>query len=247
MNFSGRSTAGDCSCSKGEQGYQPFPQEGKLFENLGSPLTKLQQRIGLNEAVVYCYVIDSVKEEGGHFVQKGSAPNFQGDVITLCTCKHHMRTSLSPNDWEGRWVAGFTGIWAGGGKNALVYLMKVSHAFESHYDLWYSEDILPKAKRAKSARISTYGDLFEPIDHSSDPFDPRAYRLPHEAHSHTSDNEWYGDVDRTGYGGRRAALLVGDPQYSFLWDRPTMFFPSSIGRGYRKIILNDLLSQLQAD
>jgi hypothetical protein len=188
-----------------------------------------------------------VKNEGGHFVQWGSGPNFQGDMITLCTCKHHMRTSLGPNDWEGKWVAGFAGVGAGGGRNALVYLMKVAHGFESHYDLWYSEDIPPETKRAKSARLSIYGDIFEPVDRSSDPFDPRAYHLPHEAHSHIVDNGWYGDVDRIGYSGRRAALLVGDPQNSFLWDQPITFFPNSIGRGYRKSDLSTLLSQLEAD
>lgn len=28
------------------------------------------------------------------FEQWGSAPNFQGDVMTLCTCKHQMRSGM---------------------------------------------------------------------------------------------------------------------------------------------------------
>lgn len=205
----------------------------------------LLERTGSGQATVYCYVVDSVRNEDGRFVHRGSGPNFQGDMVTLCTCKHHMRTSLSPDDWQGRWVAGFTGVKAGEGKNALVYLTKVGYAFESHHDLWYSEEISTETKRAKSATLSRLGDLFEPIDESSDPFDHRDYRPPHIAHSHAPNNTWYGDVDRTGYGGRRPALLTGDPEATFLWDRPVIFFPDSIGRGYRKIPLNDLIPHLR--
>ena len=218
-----------------------------LSHNSNLPLDALRRVASAGESVVYCYVVDSVRNEGEGFVQGGSGPNFQGDMVSLCTCKHHMRTSLSPADWEGKWVAGFTGVGAGGGKNALVYLTKVGHAFESHHDLWYSEEIAAETKRAKSATLSRLGDLFEPVDESSDPFDHRGYRPPHADHSHASKNAWHRDVDQTGYGRRRAALLVGDLEYSFLWDKPTLFFPNSIGRGYRKINLNDLLSQLESD
>lgn len=235
------------TCSGVEQDRQPFPRRGRLSANANLPLDSLRRVVGSEETVAYCYVVDSVSNEGGRFVQRGSGPNFQGDMMTLCTCKHHMRTSLSPALWEGKWVAGFTGVGAGEGKNALVYLTKVGHAFESHYDLWFSEDIPAETKRAKSATLSRLGDLFQPLDELSDPFDRRDYHPPHAAHSHIHNNAWYGDVDRTGYGGRRAALLVGDPEHSFLWDRPTMFFPDSIGRGYRKIALSDLLRQLQTD
>jgi hypothetical protein len=230
-----------------EQHYQPFPQEGKLFENSNLPLTALRQRTDSEQDVVYYYVIASVSNEEGRFVQWGSGPNFQGGAITLCTCKHLMRSSLDPYGWKGKWIAGFTGVGAGEGRNAFVYLMKVSHAFESHHDLWYSEDIRPETKRAKSSRLSRYGDLFEPIDRSSDPFDPLSYHLPHTTHSHAENNAWYGDVDRTGSGGRRATLLAGNPKYSFLWDSPTIFFPNSVGRNYRKSSLSALLSQLEID
>ena len=155
-----------------------------MHDNSNLSLTALRGIAGSGESVAYCYVVDSVRSEGGRLVHRGSGPNFQGEMLTLCTCKHHMRTSLSPYAWEGNWVAGFTGIGAGGGRNALVYLIKVGYAFESHYDLWYSEEIPPQTKRAKSATLSRLGELFEPIDELSDPFDHRGYRPPHEDHSH---------------------------------------------------------------
>jgi hypothetical protein len=50
-------------------------------------------------------------------------------------------------------------------------------------------------------------------------------------HSHAPNDAWHGDIDHTGYGGRRAALLVGDPEFSFVWEKPALFFPDSIGKG----------------
>jgi hypothetical protein len=156
-----------------------------------------------------------------------------------------MRTFLCPADWKGKWIAGFTGVRAGGGRNALIYLTKIGHAFESHYDLWYSEEIPAKTKRAKSATTSRYGDLFQPSDELGDPFDPRSYYPPHETHTHAESSSWHGDVRYTGRSSREAALLVGDPRHSYLWDRPVAFFPVSIGRGQRKMSLSDLLYQLE--
>jgi hypothetical protein len=188
-------------CSTDKQDHQPFPRKGILSHNSNLPLYTLRRVAGAEESVAYCYVVDSVRNEGGRFLQGGSGPNFQGDMVTLCTCKHHTHTSLSSVDWEGKWVAGFTGLGAGGGKNALVYLTKIGHAFESHHDLWYSVEILPETKRAKAATLNRLEDLFEPIDELSDPFDHRGYHSPHETHSHAPNNGWYRDVDRTGYGG----------------------------------------------
>lgn len=232
------------TCSATERDYQPFPQEGKLFENSNLPLDALRQRIDPEQTTTYCYVVDTVKNEGGRLVQRESAPNFQGGLITLCTCKHRMRTSRSPCDWEGTWIAGFTGVGAAGGRNALVYLTRVANAFESHYDLWYSQGTPETAKQAKSARSSKCGDLFQPLKRLSDPFDPRDYHQPCDDHCHCGD-DWHRDVNYTGYSERRAALLVGDPAYSFLWSRPTIFFPIGIGRSNPKTGLSDLLSQLE--
>jgi len=193
------------------QDHQPFPSKGKLAGGLNTPLSVLRQRVGAEEATVYSYVVRSIENEGGNFVQTGSAPNFQGDLITLCTCKHQMRTYRSPYGWEGLWIAGFTSVGIFDERNALVYLTRIAHAFESHHDLWYSQDILETAKQAKSARSSRYGDLFQPLERLSDPFDPRDYYQPCSGHSHCGDNSWHGDVNYAGRSGRKAALLAGRP------------------------------------
>lgn len=237
------------TCSVSEQEHQPFPSKGKLADGLNTPLSVLRQRVGVEQATVYSYVVETIKNEDGRFVQTGSAPNFQGDLITLCTCKHRMRTSRSPQGWEGTWIAGFTSVRVFDERNALVFLTRIARAFESHYDLWYSQAISEAAKQAKSARSSRYGDLFQPLERLSDPFDPRDYHQPCSGHSHFGDNSWHGDVNYAGRSGRKAALLAGDPESSFLWNRPTIFFPrvspSGIGRGSPKTNLDELLSRLE--
>ena len=90
------------TCGPNEKDQQPFPRKGKLHDNSSLSLNTLRDIVGSEGTLVYCYVVDSVKNEGGRFVQRGSGPNFQGDMVTLCTCKHHMRTSLSSDDWEGK-------------------------------------------------------------------------------------------------------------------------------------------------
>lgn len=232
------------ACSVNGQEHQPFPRTGKLGTGSNASLSMLRQKVGAEQATVYSYVVETIKNKGGSFVQTGSAPNFQGDLITLCTCKHRMRTSRSPHDWEGLWIAGFTSVGIFDERNALVFLTRIARAFESHRDLWYSQDIPETAKQAKSARSSRYGDLFQPLKRLSDPFDPRDYHQPCDDHCHCGDG-WHGDVNYTGYGGRRAALLVGDPAYSFLWNRPTKFSPIQVPRNCKKESLSDLLSRLE--
>jgi hypothetical protein len=151
-----------CKCSINEHDYQPFPREGQLLAaNMNLPLGTLRERIGHDQNIVYSYIVTSIENQEGHFVQTGCGPNFQGDLITLCTCKRLMRTYLPTDDWKGMWIAGFSNFKAGGNENALVYLMKVLHSFESHFDLWYSAVIPEKSKQTKNARLNKLGDIYE--------------------------------------------------------------------------------------
>lgn len=155
-----------------------------------------------------------------------------------------MRTFMDVEDWKGKWIAGFTGVKAGAGRNALVYLMKVVYAFESHHDLWFSNEIPEKTKQAKLASRDRFGDVFQPIG-QGDPFNPQTYKTPHKNHSHINDNQWHADIDYVGCSNRRAALLASDKNYSFLWDRPLLFFSTRLHRGQRKARLEDFLHQLK--
>ena len=228
----------------------PFP-----LSSVGDPLGRsknlspadLARRIPSQSPAVYCYVIATIKTREGQLAQAGCGPNFHGGLISLCTGKHFMRSFRGVRSWKGTWIAGFTRKSVGGGRNALVYLMQVGHAFESHYDLWASpEGTIIADKSAKSARRNPLGDLYEPKGEllGDDRFDPGNYHAPCRGHSHA--RQWHQDVSYRGRGGRPAALLVGDAENSFVWDTPAIFFADSLGRGQKKLSLGDLLHRLSA-
>jgi hypothetical protein len=229
------SCVSDCS--------QPFPHTGLLNLSLG----ELREIIGDTQATVYSYIVATVKNPEGRFIQTGSAPNFQGDVISLCTCKHYMRTFLDVGQWPNTWIAGFTGTRVGNKRNVLFYLMKVKYAFESHYDLWYSEEVPDTVKQAKLADENRFGDVFQPrsmpID-KNDEFDFEHYHPPVADHVHAPKDWWHKDINyEKGVGGRKAALLIGDPQYSFLWNKPTLFHLEKLYHGQRKDDLQPFLHE----
>lgn len=230
---------------------QPFPEEGRLAETLNVSVDALRSLVGdakFQEADVYCYIVATVRSDGRTFSQTGNGPNFQGDLLTLCTCKHFMRTFLDVRDWKGKWVAGFTSSQAGRGRNALVYIMAVGNAFESHLELWLSDALTPAAKEAKAADLDAFGDLYRPMASLTDPFEPSRYRAPVEHHGHAANNIWHQDIDYVGCGGRRAALLVGDSGLSFLWNKPMILYPRArpnLHRGQKKWTLGRLVGELE--
>ena len=99
---------------------------------------------------VYAYIMSSssVVLDGVNLLRKGTGPNFQGGYITLCTCKHRMRTTLPADEWRGTWVAGFTSVECGG-RHWLLYLGKVKEAYESQSELWHS-NALPQRRDTQS-------------------------------------------------------------------------------------------------
>jgi hypothetical protein len=226
--------------------YQSFPKEGKLTQNTDLSLEALKSRIGLDTSFVYCYVVATIKQAGGNFYQTGSGPNFQGDLVTLCTCKRYMRTFLDSESWKGKWIAGFTGQKAGEGKNRLVYLMRVEQTYVSHYGLWHSETIPLKAKNVKLTRWNNLGDVYQPKEEAAENyFNVRNYFPPVETHTHHKNDEWHRDINYSGMKGRRAVLLVGDIQNSFLWSKPLITFVSKLHRGQKKYLLSSLLEYLR--
>jgi len=160
-----RSSSTGCHKAQAIQTVQPFPDHGVLADNTNVPLPCLLASLYGVQGRAYSYVITTVKlKKGGYFEQHGSAPNFQGDFVTLCTCKHQMRASQSAAEWETNvWVAGFTSRCLHEGKHWLFYLMKVDKAFESQSDLWYG--MSSTVRQAKAARKHFLGDMFEPKRH----------------------------------------------------------------------------------
>ena len=150
-------------CSNGA--CQEWPTQGELKKNMNLPLEKLKNKLRGQSGEAHRYIVTSIKNEKGklapadRFVQTGCGPNFQGDLITLCTCRPDLRSRHDSPGWEGKWIAGFTSKRLGG--HYLFYLMKVSKAFQSQADIW--KQLQPDVVNAKSARKQTCGDLFEPI------------------------------------------------------------------------------------
>jgi len=242
------------SCnSKNQSEHQEWPTTGLLYTNFNLPLKKLRSGLSkipteIEDAIVYSYVIRSIeKDNEGSFMQTGSGPNFEGDVITLCTCKHKMRTYGDTNFWRNKWIAGFSGVEAGEGKNVLVYLMPVSQAFESYSDLWTSKILTAKAKKQKNSRGNKLGDLYEPRRLSlkgEQRFTPKNYQDPDPEHSH-SGRKWHKDVNYYGCSNRRPVLLVGDRNHSFLWSKPTIFCNGKMTQGANKKKLSEFLGALE--
>lgn len=173
---------------------------------------------------VYPYVVASVDRRlDGSFAHHGSGPNLKGGVITLCTCKHMMRSYSAIRSNGTVWVAGVTpGGTVQRGVRHLFYLMRVGARAQSHAELWR---ILPEPIRAaKSATTHLLGDVFEPLDddlRGPGAWDPENYVPPRPGHSHDNGSppSWHRDISAS-YNGQRPALLVGDPDCSFVWNRP---------------------------
>lgn len=206
-------------------------------------LSELQRLLqGTTEATVYTYVVDTLQIRNQHFEQTGCGPNVHGGMISLCTCKHLMRTGMDAAAWRGFWVAGFSGFAKSPCGNLLYYLMKVGPTFSSHAEAWRS-GVIPRAtKRAKSVRHNVLGDMYEPKPGFNDPMLASSYHPPCKGHAH--DTGWHDDVCYVA-NGRPAALLFGEPGHSWHWTEPTIRLAPKLPRNSKKYGLGELLSLLR--
>jgi hypothetical protein len=240
-----------CRTVKDIETVQPFPSSGLLAENLGLPWPVLKSQIGKIQDRAYSYIVRTVKldHERPTFEQHGSAPNFQGGVLTLCTCKHQMRATRSTEDWQGVWVAGFTSRTIHAGRHWLFYLAKIKTAHESHSDLWSAMKV--RSRNAKAADAHFLGDIFKPkspLPTGNTCFSSTRYITPaaHAHRQHRGDKGWHNDINyylAAKY--RHPPLLVADPQQTFLWDDPMICFAGDHCRNFRKwSSLTELVAQL---
>src|SRR5205809_1051133 len=135
---SSRKAGAGCLSATDIQTVQPFPSGGRLGENLSLPLPLLMARFGQFKDRAYSYVVRTMQwdHETATCERHGSAPNCQGDVLTLCTCKHQMRARPAAEDWPRVWLAGVTSRTIHEEKHLLFCLAKIEYAYESHSDLW---------------------------------------------------------------------------------------------------------------
>jgi hypothetical protein len=100
--------------------------------------------------------------------------------------------------------------------------MQVGKAATSHAEIWRDGSVPQRTLAAKCAAKHRLGDLFNPKERGKDPFSPQCYHEPIPGHSHANEKcptQWHEDIDYVGAKGRRPALLIGDPDRSFLWSR----------------------------
>ena len=190
-----------CHTKRPIQTVQPFPVTGLLADNSNLPLALLADRIRKDRGRAYTYILSTVTLNRNtlDFEQHGSAPNFQGDVLTLCTCKHQMRSRLSADQWQDDvWIAGFTSRSIHAGTHWLFYLAKVESAHECHSDLW--RRMAASTRNAKAAHIYYLGDMFKPK--TPEPtanarFSPSRYVIPsiHDHRRDRSDTSWQNDIN----------------------------------------------------
>jgi hypothetical protein len=192
------------------------------------------------EARSYSYVLSTVKldHDTTMFEQHGSAPNFQGGVLTLCTCKHQMRATQSADMWKGVWVAGFTSRTIHDGKHWLFYLSMIKSAYESHADLWKAMNA--RNRNAKAADRHFLGDTFRPkspLPTGKARFTPSRYVTPsaHAHRQHQGDRGWRNDISyRHADKYRHPPLLVADPSMTFIWDEPLIYYAANHCRNFHK-------------
>jgi hypothetical protein len=158
-----------------------------------------------------------------------------------------MRSSRTANDWRNIWVAGFTSHKLG--FNYLFYLMQIDSAFDSFQKLWKSNILSQVTKQTKNASKNSLGDLFRPLIGNADDFSIHSYAEPMIGHSHRKEKKsttWHKDIYYPSRSGRPAALLVGKPKFSFLWEEPLICSSENLSRGHRRFYnLQEFLSILK--
>lgn len=245
------------TCHPLSRQFEPGFKHGFLATDLSAAAVVARVRLSgfpMHE-IVRPYAVTTVTIQEKKYLQRGSAPNFGGGLITLCTCKHQMRGNYTSETWEaGAWVAGLTSMSeSASGEQNLYYLMRVNQAYESHADLVAGLEALghSAALAAKDSTLYDLGDVMMPLKpglSGEARFNPDAYHPPIAGHVHRQLEDpdyWFKDVEYTGRA-CRPSLLVGDPALSFIWTKPVARRknPQAI-RDYENWTLGRLLGELE--
>jgi hypothetical protein len=213
--------------------------DGLTLEEL---LVKLREHVG-SEIRIYTVASTSLDNVSNDVRHRGSGPNLEGGLATLCTCKHSMRQNHIPEEWKGCWILGLTSRAKNkgfNGKHYLLYMMKIEQAFESHKELY--EYLMARNRGAlanKNAAKNRLGDIFEPRSNCIDPKNQGCYKRPHPSHSHGTDGDtqWHTDIEVT-------PLLLGEIGNTFVWPHPMIEFRRQRGVGNMKLKVGEDLFDL---
>ena len=172
----------------------------------------------------------------------------------MATCKHQMRTWLTPDQWIGKWCAGVTPAHCA--HNALFFMGQVRLAFPSNYNYTkYLEGLRASCEhsdvwQAKQAELDVRGDSYSPKhaligEQRYDPsnfFDPITTHTRMEIDSKTKLPKWNKDVKYT-LNGKRPPILLFDPV--FLFSRGCLWSSIKIGRAVVKTTIKEFSDSLE--
>ena len=218
-----------CTHSDKEHG-QRWPENGFINLSRNELEDHLKEVKDSKEIRVHLYVVTSLRKVKGKTLgweQHGSGPNFEGGVLTLCTCKHYMRSWHDPDYWKKSWIAGFTSVNIFGSRpdkrNYLFYLTKIKDVYDSFFEIWHHMD--QSIRNIKNASLNPLGDLYEPREDctEAEKFNPDKYKKPCDVHDHSEEDLWKRDINRVYKNNRRPRLFVGDPDLTFLWNKPMIY------------------------
>lgn len=229
----------NCSCEAGEN-YQKISK--KFIKNVSIDKLKLSKE--LLDKPVYFYIVATVKEVENKFVQTGSGPNFEGNYITLTTCKHYMRTF--PNVDKEVWIAGITSKNISDKKqNYLFYLALIKQTFSDQYGISaFLKKQEPETYKAKLVTTNRLGDIFSAKHKLNDKekLEPFNYKEPIEGHSHV--DSWRHDIIKQ-YKNLSKTILF-DPKNSFVWTERKIKVETNLKDGQRrKETLNEFIQMLE--
>jgi hypothetical protein len=214
-------------CSNKDTSFSNWPKSGPLRKNLDTNLSTLQKK-NLTNTRVDSYIVSSVKNNNGSFIQKGCGPNWDGGVLSQCTCRPDLRARKKIENWKDTWISGLTSSKLG--ENYLFYLMKVEYPIASFKKLYEFYD--EETRNAKSMSRNPRGDLYIPLDGQMDEWSVESYEVPFRLHSHRKKKSRKKDISNK-YHGRHPTLLVGYQEYSFIWTKPYIKVKTPLGTASR--------------
>ncbi|MCB0728856.1 MAG: hypothetical protein KDD00_15435 [Ignavibacteriae bacterium] len=214
--------------------------------------------------LIYYYIVETVGYVKDKFVQKGTGPNLEGNLITLCTCKHVMRTY--PDIEKGTWIAGFTSKNAynkgqSSEGNYLFYLFRINEALKNQHEYsLYLKENFKRTYNYKNSVKNTYGDLYiinnkKLIESDDNFYDPEFYLSPGEQHGHFKNKKgesiWHQDIKKVnvknwGRSNEKGhKLLIGEKNKSFVWEKPVLKIKKLLTQGQSKTNIEEFLRMLQ--
>lgn len=168
---------------------------------------------------IYVYPHHEIKlSDEGEFQQTRSGPNWEGDLVTMTTCKHLLRTYKTIDESGRVAICGVTNKLDG--ENFLMYIGVVRMTFNSMDSLSaYLQQNEPKAFKAKDTRHNRLGDLFVPAYDltGEERYDSMSFHEPVDDHCRKEELDskgqpkWFKDIEYVTRNGTHPKSLILEP------------------------------------